>query len=202
MTKRTQSKSRESVKTINLTDNFLVHELAKKPYQLFFELFFDEVIVINTRLASCKKLYFEVIHFEETVGETHNDVYYFFEDFRSAYQVESQLPVTVRKLNLTNADITRRAWQYLFDEFLKLEPVNPVIYQAIKEAMPESIQLEIFQCKLTIEKILELKKIKRYQYEYQHKLYRNLTTHQIPSFPDLIQEAKYDIKSRAANIDT
>lgn len=188
--KHEKPKARESVKTINLTDDFLVHELAKKPYQLFCELFFDETLVTNTRLISSKKPYFEVIHSEEKVGETHKDVYHFFEDFRLASQVDSQSSITVRKSNLTNTDIARRAWQYLFNEFLSLEPINPVIYQAIKEVMPESIQLEIFQSVLTIEIVLDLKNIKRYKYDHQVSRYRDQQSTEIPSFPELIDEVR------------
>ena len=118
-------------------------------------------------------------------------MYYFFGDYKAAYQVANQSKVTIRKMHLTNADIARRAWQYLFNEFLKLEPVNPAIYEAIKTSMPAGIKKDIFKNKLMIETVLERKNIHRHQYDYRVSRLPNKHLCAMPSFSELIKEVRH-----------
>lgn len=195
MAKKNKQSFRQSVKTLDNSDNLVVHELAKAPYQIFCELFTDKLSVQNTKIITNKLAYFEVITGKLKNVNNQIEQYYFFEDFRSVHYLEPTAKISIRKINLPNIEIERRAWQYLITEFLNLEPVNPNMYQAIEKAMPKKIQLEIFQNKLTIKTILSLKNIQRYHYDYRLQI-SDSQIHQVPTFAELIQETHRHVKKQ------
>lgn len=194
MDKNTKSKVSRVPKNIKATERFEVHKLAIRPYQIFCELFSSEIDIPITSPVIGKKYLLEVV--------SQNGRNLFFEDFKLMSLQEDKTTIVIQKVSISEAEVERRAWFYLMCEFENLEPINPVVFEAIKNSMPTQVQRALFNGSLTIQRVLDLKKIKRHQYNYQLKLFRDQKAHEIPSFSSLIQEAQNDIRSRAANTDT
>lgn len=179
MAKRKKKVVRRSVKSIIVKDNLMVHECAKKSYQIFCELFETEVNEFSTDGT----LLLEVVEIDEQ--------YYFFEDFQSACLLLNGTEVSIRRVNLSQSEIERRAWSCLMSEFINLDPINPKVFGAIKSSMPDQIQQALFNKPLTIERVLDIKGLKRHHYDYQTSLYRNQQTTKLPTFSELIAEVCY-----------
>ena len=194
MAKKIKSKVSRVPKVIKATEKFEVHELAVMPYQIFCELFNDEISITSLKPVSSKIASFEVV--------SKNDKYLFFEDFRLVSLLPNEAEISVRSVGISEAEVERRAWSYLMHEFISLDPLNPIIFEAIKSSIPVQVQRVLFNGSLTIQSILDSKNIKRRQYDYRRKLSRNKRVHNMPSFSNLIQEVQDDFRSRAANTDT
>lgn len=180
MAKRTKKAIRRNVKSINVKDNLIVHECAIKPYQIFCEWNDDE----SNDFSSGRTLLFEVIEID---GQ-----YCFFEGFRQVGLLMNGTEISIRKVRLSKAEIERRAWFCLMNEFTNLDPINPKFFAAIKSSMPARVQQSLFNKPLTIQHILDIKDLKRHHYDYQASLYRNQRPIKIPSFSELIGEVRYD----------
>ena len=180
MAKRTKKAIRRNVKSVVLKDNLIVHKCAIKPYQIFCELIDDEV----NDLSSGRTLLFEVIEID--------DEYCFFEGFREVGLLMEGTEISIRRINPSKAEIERRAWSCLMNEFIRLEYINPKIFEAIKSSMSAQVQQALFNKPLTIQHILDIKDLKRHHYDYQSSLYRNQQPIKIPSFLELIGEVRYD----------
>ena len=179
MAKRTKKVVRRNVKSIIVKDNLIVHECAIKPYQIFCELVDTDINVFS----SDRTLLLEVVEID--------DQYYFFEGFKDACLLLNGTEISIRRVGLSKAEIERRAWSCLVNEFTNVDPVNPRIFEAIKSSMPAQVQQTLFNKPLTIQHILDLKNIKRHRYEYQASLYRDPQYTEIPSFSELIDEVRY-----------
>ena len=180
MAKRTKKAIRRSVKSITIKGNFRVHKCAIKPYQIFCELIDGEV----NKFSSGRTLLFEVIGID--------DQYCFFEGFREVGLLMDGTEISIRRVRLSKAEIERRAWSCLMNEFISLDSINPKIFEAIKSSMSAQVQRALFNKPLTIQHILDIKDLKRHHYDYQASLYRNQRPIKIPSFSELIGEVRYD----------
>ena len=179
MAKLANKAMRRSVKSINASDDLIVHECAIKPYQIFCELIEAE----TSEFVSSNTLLLEVI------GES--DQYRFFDGFREVSILTNSSEISIRRVILSNAEIERRAWSCLMNEFINLNPINPNIFNAIKNSMPIKVQRALFDNSLTIQRILDIKNIERHQYDYQVKLMHNQYASETPSFSELIDEVRY-----------
>lgn len=179
MAKRTKKATRRSVKTVTVNGDLIVHECAIKPYQIFCEWIDDEV----NKFSLGRTLLFEVVEID---GQ-----YCFFEGFREVGLLMDGAEISIRRVNLSKAEIERRAWSCLMNEFANLDPINPRIFEAIKSSMPAQVQQTLFNKTLTIQHILDLKNIKRHRYDYQVSIYRDHQYTEIPSFSELIDEVRY-----------
>lgn len=166
-------------KNNKVTDKLVVHECAIKPYQIFCELIETEF----SEFSSNKTLFLEVVDI--------NDQYWFFDGFREASMLTYSNKVSIKRVNLFNAEIERRAWSYLIEELRNLNPINPRIFEAIKNNMPVSIQRTLLGRALTIQYVLNEKNLKRHHYDYQVSRMRNQCASEIPSFSELIDEVRY-----------
>lgn len=179
MAKRTKKVVRRSVKSIAIKNNLVVHECARKPYQIFCE-FFDAKV---NAFSADRALLLEVVEIDEQ--------YYFFEDFKDACLLLNGTEISIRRVGLSKAGIERRAWSCLMNEFTDVDPINPRIFEAIKSSMPAQIQQALFNKPLTIQHILDTKGLKRHHYDYQTSLYRNQQPTKLPTFSELIAEVRY-----------
>lgn len=179
MVKRKKKVVRPSVKSITAKDDLLVHAYARKPYQIFCELFEAEVNAFSTD----RSLLLEVVEIDEQ--------YYFFESFREVGLLTNGTEISIRRVGLSKAEIERRAWSCLMNEFIDVNPINPKIFEAIKSSMSIQVQQTLFNKPLTIQHILDIKSLKRHHYDYQTSLYRNQQPTKIPSFSELIAEVRY-----------
>lgn len=182
----TQKKPKSTTKNLSVAaHNFVVHELASKPYQIYCELF--EIIKPrqNRKILTPKTVTFDVV---KDLKNEDQEIFYFFDDFTSVSLIQNRQTIVIRQLSLTDIDIKRRAWEYLLNAFLELKPINPTIYQAIKNSMPNEIAKEIFGDELTIVKVLKELGLDRYHYDYQARLQQSKKPHNLPSFADLIAE--------------
>lgn len=182
----TQKKPKSTTKNLSVTaHNFVVHELACRPYQIYCELF--EIIKPrqNRKIITPKTVTFDVV---KDLKNKDQEIFYFFDDFASVGLIQNQQTIVIRQFSLTDIDIKRRAWEYLLNAFLELKPINPTIYQAIKSSMPNEIAKEIFGDELTIAKVLKELGLDRYHYDYQARLQQSKKPHNLPSFADLIAE--------------
>ena len=179
MAKRTKKATRRSVKTVTVNGDLIVHECAIKPYQIFCEWIDAEF----NEFSSDRALLFEVVE----IGEQ----YCFFEGFREVSLLMDGTEISIRRVDLSKAEIERRAWSCLMNEFANLDPINPRIFEAIKSSMPAQVQQTLFNKTLTIQHILDLKNIRRHRYDYQASLYRDHQYTEIPSFSELIDEVRY-----------
>ncbi|WP_394210561.1 hypothetical protein [Psychrobacter piscatorii] len=180
MAKRTKKAIRKNVKSINVKDNLIVHECAIKPYQIFCEWIDAEV----NEFASDRTLLFEVVEIDEQ--------YCFFEGFREVCLLRDRTEISIRRVDLSKAEIEQRAWSCLMNEFTNLDPINPKFFEVIKSSMPAQVQQALFNKPLTIQHILNIKGLRRHHYDYQTSLYRNQQPTKIPSFSELIGEVRYD----------
>ena len=178
MAKRNKKAVRRNVKSIAIKNNLIVHEYAIKPYQIFCEWMDAEL----NDFYSDRTLLFEVVEVDER--------YYFFEGFREVGLLIDGTVVSIRRVDTSKAEIERRAWSCLMNEFTNLDAVNPKIFEAIKSSMPAHVQQALFNKPLTIQHILDIKGLMRYQYDYQVNLYRNRQSNEIPLFSDLIEEVR------------
>ncbi|KAA0915573.1 hypothetical protein [Psychrobacter sp. ANT_WB68] len=194
MDKNTKSRVSRVPRTIKAAERFEVHKFAIRPYQIFCELFSSEIDIPIARPVIGKK------HLLEVVSQNGKNL--FFEDFKLMSLQDDKTTIVIRKVSISEAEVERRAWFYLMCEFKNLKPINPVVFEAIKNSMPTQVQWALFNGLLTIQRALDLKNVKRHQYNYQLKLFRDQKAHEIPSFSSLIQEAQNDIRSRTANTDT
>lgn len=186
--KKPTTRAKNTTKTLSITaNNFVVHPLASKPYQIYCELFPIIKPKQNRRVVSIKTTLFDVIKNNATESQ---EVFYFFDDFASIALLEDKENITIRELDATAIDIKRRAWEYLLNSFLDLKPVKPVIFQAINNAMPPEIAKEIFGGKLTIEKVLTEMELERHRYDYRASPKRRHQVHNLPLFSDLLKEAQ------------
>lgn len=179
MAKRTKRATRRSVKTVTVNGDLIVHECAIKPYQIFCEWIDAEF----NEFSSDRALLFEVVE----IGEQ----YCFFEGFREVSLLMDGTEISIRRVDLSKAEIERRAWSCLMNEFANLDPINPRIFEAIKSSMPAQVQQTLFNKTLTIQHILDLKNIKRHRYDYQASIYLDHQYTEIPSFSELIDEVRY-----------
>ena len=194
MDKNTKSRVSRVPRIIKAAERFEVHKLAVRPYQIFCELFSSEIDIPIARPVIGKKYLLEVV--------SQNGRNLFFEDFKLMRLQEDKTTIVIQKVSISEAEVERRAWFYLMCEFENLKPINPVVFEAIKNSMPTQVQWALFNGSLTIQRVLDFKNVKRHQYNYQLKLFRDQKPHEIPSFSSLIQEAQNDIRSRTANTDT
>ena len=179
MAKRTKKVVRRSVKSIAIKNNLVVHECARKPYQIFCEFFKAEVDAFSLDRA----LLLEVVEIDEQ--------YYFFESFREVGLLTNGTEISIRRVGFSKAEIERRAWSCLMNEFIDVNPINPKVFEAIKSSMPVQIQQALFNKPLTIQHILDTKGLKRHHYDYQTSLYRNQQPTKLPTFSELIAEVRY-----------
>ena len=182
----TQKKPKSTTKNLSVTaHNFVVHELACRPYQIYCELF--EIIKPrqNRKILMPKTVTFDVV---KDLTNEDQETFYFFDDFASVGLIQNQQTIVIRQLALTDIDIRRRAWAYLLNAFLALKPINPTIYQAIKSSMPNEIAKEIFEDELTIANVLKELGLDRHHYDYQARLQQSKKPHALPLFVDLIAE--------------
>lgn len=174
-----KSKSRR-VGNFTVNSNLIAHECAFKPYQIFCELFDAKVNAFSTD----RSILLEVVEI--------NELYYFFENFKDTCLLLNGTQISIKKVNPSKAEIERRAWSCLMNEFTDVDPINPRIFEAIKSSMPAQIQQALFNKPLTIQHILDIKGLKRHHYDYQTSLYRNQQLTTIPTFSELIGEVLYD----------
>lgn len=179
MAKRTKKVTRRSVKTVTVNGDLIVHECAIKPYQIFCEWIDAEV----NEFSSDRTLLFEVVEI--------NEQYCFFEGFREVCLLMDGTEISIRRVELSKAEIEQRAWSFLMNEFANLDPINPKIFEVIKSSMTAQMQQTLFNKPLTVQHILDLKNIKRHRYDYQASLYRVHQYTEIPSFSELIDEVRY-----------
>lgn len=179
MAKSTKKAIRRSVKTVTVNGDLIVHECAIKPYQIFCEWIDAEV----NEFSSDRTLLFEVVEIDEQ--------YYFFEGFREVCLLMDGTEISIRRVDLSKAEIERRAWSCLMNEFANLDPINPKIFEAIKSSMSAQVQQKLFNKPLTIQHILDIKDLKRHHYDYQTSLYTNQQPTKIPSFSELIDKVRY-----------
>ena len=180
MAKRTKKGIRRNVKSINVKDNLIVHECAIKPYQIFCEWIDNEA----NKFSSGRTLLFEVVEID---GQ-----YCFFEGFKEVGLLMDGAEISIRRVDLSKAEIERRAWSCLMNEFISLDSINPKIFEAIKSSMPARMQQSLFNKPLTIQHILDITDFKRHHYDYQLSLYPNQQPTKIPSFSELIDKVRYD----------
>ncbi|WP_201499391.1 hypothetical protein [Psychrobacter arenosus] len=174
---------KQTVKTIRADTKLMVHPLATKPYQIYCE-YLDMNLMSPSSLPMSKKTpLFEVI-----LVRSH---YLFFEDFAQVSILGDKDLISVRRVNLTKVEIERRAWSWLFEAFISIEPINPDIYDVIKNTIPKHIENYLFAGILTIEQVLRHKNLKRYHFDYQRSK-QPIHCHKLPSFADLIQQVRYD----------
>lgn len=178
MAKRTKKATRRSVKTVTVNGDLIAHECAIKPYQIFCEWIDAEVNEFSDRT-----LLFEVVE----IGEQ----YCFFEGFREVSLLMDGTEISIRRVDLSKAEIEKRAWSFLMNEFVNLDPINPKIFEAIKNSMPARVQQELFNKPLSIQQILDIKDLKRHHYDYQLSLYPNQYPTKMPSFSELIDKVLY-----------
>lgn len=179
MAKRTKKAIRRSVKTLTANGDLIVHECAIKPYQIFCEWIDAEV----NEFSSDRTLLFEVVEIDEQ--------YCFFEGFREVSLLMDGTEISIRRVDISKAEVERRAWSYLIEELRKLNPINPRIFEAIKNNMPVSIQRTLLGRALTIQYMLDKKTLERHHYDYQVRRMRNQCASEIPSFSELIDEVRY-----------
>lgn len=179
MAKRTKKAIRRNVKSINVKDNFIVHECAIKPYQIFCEWIDDEA----NEFSSGETILFEVVEID---GQ-----YCFFEGFKEVGLLMDGAEISIRRVDISRSEIERRAWSCLMKEFKNLAPINPKFFAAIKNSMPARVQQELFNKPLTIQYILDITDFKRHHYDYQLSLYPNQQPTKIPSFSELIDKVLY-----------
>ncbi|WP_201581532.1 hypothetical protein [Psychrobacter glacincola] len=156
-----------------------MHECAIKPYQIFCEWIDAEV----NEFSSDRTLLFEVVEIDEQ--------YCFFEGFREVSLLMDGTEISIRRVDISKAEVERRAWSYLIEELRKLNPINPRIFEAIKNNMPVSIQRTLLGRALTIQYMLDKKTLERHHYDYQVRRMRNQCASEIPSFSELIDEVRY-----------
>lgn len=181
MGKRTTFK--QTVKTIRADTKLMVHPLATKPYQIYCEHLDMYLTNANSISMSKKTPLFEVIPVRSH--------YLFFEDFAQVSNLGDKDFISVRRVNLANVEIERRAWGWLFETFIGIEPINPDIYDVIKNTIPKHIEDYLFAGSLTIQQVLRHKNLKRYHFDYQRSK-QHIHCHKLPSFADLIQQVRYD----------
>lgn len=173
---------KQSVKTVNADDTFKVHPLARTPYQIYCEHFKSIKANLNYSLVSDKKPLFEVIDDDNT--------YLFFEDFEQINTLGFGDTISIRRVNLVKAEVERRAWWYLYQAFLKVEPIDPCLYDAIKCNLPKLVERHLFVGGFTIQNVIVHKNLKRYHFDYQRsKQVRH--PHELPTFADLIQQVRH-----------
>lgn len=165
-------------------ENFRVHPIAMPAYRLFCEHFYP---LLNLQSLSLKNaLVIPVI--------ADADRYYFFDCFEVVALADYDGQITVQILGadnnfLTDADIEGRAWQYLLELLLSINPINPTLCKAFVTHAPKDVRLTGIEGKLTVAKILELKQLERHHYDYQLKKSMAPICHPLPSFSELIYEA-------------
>lgn len=179
MAKRARKAIRRNVKSINVKDNLIVHECAIKPYQIFCEWIDDEA----NEFSSSEAVLFEVVEID--------DQYCFFEGFKEVGLLRDGAEISIRRVDISKSEIERRAWSCLMNEFKNLDPINPKFFAAIKSSMPARVQQSLFNKPLTIQKILDIKDLKRHHYDYQLSLYPNQYPTEMPSFSELIDKVLY-----------
>ena len=185
---RSKAKSKSTSKSIWVTrDNFLVHPLARKPYQIYCE--HSPIIKTNqnSRIISKKATFFEVIKSRDILG---NEIFYFFDDFEAVTLLEDKQNIIVRQSDLTNIDIERRAWDCLLNELYSQKPVNTILWKVIKKQIPNAIADEIFSGAMPNWKLSEKLGISTSNYDYRASTQCNRQPHAIPSFAELISEVK------------
>ena len=169
---------RITTKTLSVTtENFVVHPSVVKAFQIYCENFPTP----SAHQNSHKPLIFDVIK--------DDDRFYFFDNFAEVVLVNDANNVIIRPLPLSNIDIERRAWASLKADFYALKPINPKIFNELKQYMPKKIAEELFGGNMTIEKILDDLQLERHHYDYQAKLQREHRQYTFPLFSQLIQEA-------------
>lgn len=136
---------------------------------------FDSLIV------SKKAPLFEVMANEDT--------YLFFEDFEHINILDFGDNISVRRVNLTQLELEKRAWWYLYQAFLQAKPINPSLYDAIKIGLPKHIESSLFVDGLSIQNVLDHKDIERHHFEYQRKK-ETRHPHKLPHFEELIQQGR------------
>lgn len=170
---------RTTPKTLSVTaENFVVHPLASKAFQIYCENFPHPFAHQNLP----KPLIFDVIK--------DGDRFYFFDNFAEVMFVNDSTHITIRPLPLSNIDIERRAWRALKADFYALKPINPKVFNELKQHMPKKIAEELFMGNMTIEKVLDDLQLEHHHYNYQTKLQREHNRYTFPSFSQLIQEVR------------
>lgn len=185
MTKTKKAKIRQSVKTIKIDDRFLVHKLAKVPYKIFCESVHDNLVMTKNKVEPKIPLI--------EITEYRNNIL-FFDDFETLSSLSYGDKLSIRRIDISNADIERRAWGYLLNHLVMSEPLNLELLHSFKKIIPKHIQEYFFGGSFTIQHILDIREIPRHKYDYRLQKHSNLKAHQLPSFSDLIQEVRNDSK--------
>lgn len=180
-----KSKIRQSVKTIKIDNRLIVHKLAKTPYKIF-----CESIRLNKAISESKieiKLpLIEVIEYKNN--------YLFFDDYKTISSLFDGDTISIRRMDINNIGIERRAWGCLLNHLEVIKPVNIELLHKFKNDIPKHVQKYFFGGSFTIQHLLDLRGIPRHKYDYRLQKLGSLKTHQLPSFSDLIQEVRNDSK--------
>ena len=180
-TKKKKKSFKKSVKTIKANDIFKVHPLASTPYQIYCEYCEPSSVESDSLIVSKKAPLFEVMANEDT--------YLFFEDFEPINTLSFGDTISVRRVDLTQLELAKRAWWYLYQKFLQTEPINPSLYDAIKISLPKHIESSLFVEGFSIQSVLDHKSIERHHFDYQRGR-QTKHPHKLPSFEDLIQQVR------------
>lgn len=96
----TQKKPKSTTKNLSVAaHNFVVHELASKPYQIYCELF--EIIKPrqNRKILTPKTVTFDVV---KDLKNEDQEIFYFFDDFTSVSLIQNRQTIVIRQLSLTD----------------------------------------------------------------------------------------------------
>lgn len=185
MTKTKKAKIRQSVKTIKIDDRFLVHKLAKVPYKIFCESVNDNLVMTKNKVEPKIPLI--------EITEYRNN-FLFFDDFETLSSLSYGDKLSIRRVDISNADIEKRAWGYLLNHLVLSEPLNLELLHSLKNIIPNPIQECFFDGSFTIQYILDKRGMPRHKYDYRLQKHGGLNSYQLPSFSDLIQEVRNDSK--------
>lgn len=185
MAKTKKTKIRQSVRTIKIDKRLLVHKLAKVPYKIFCESVHDNLVTTKNKVEPKIPLI--------EITEYRNN-FLFFDDFEALSSLSYGDKLSIRRIDISYADIERRAWGCLLNHLEMSEPLNLELLYSFKNIMPKHIQEYFFSGSFTIQHILDIRGIPRHKYDYSLQKHGSLKTHQLPSFSDLIQEVRNDSK--------
>lgn len=185
MAKIQQSRFRQTVKTIKIDERLVVHKLARVPYRIFCESIRHNVLISRNKLEPKTPL-IEIIE--------HKKNYHFYDDFETISSLLDGDKLSIRRIDISNAEIERRAWGCLLNHLEVSKPLNIELLHKFKNNIPKHVQKYFFDRILTIQHILDLRGIPRHKYDYSLQKLGSLKTHQLPSFSDLIQEVRNDSK--------
>lgn len=166
-------------KRIRADQRFCVHERSRKMYQIFCEYFLLHDEVSMNFLNS--KVIFDVV--------CSNDIYYFFDNFIDVMKLQHNDHIIINIVNIDDDKIEELSCYYLMNFLIRINKIDINFYHSIKSNLPKNI---LKNHDFSIKKILQLKNLKRYQYDYQMRLLNGQKITNIPLFSQLIFEARYE----------